>query len=153
MVLLRRFWTDRRGSFKKSKALESRMEIDLSKLDARTREVLDGKFKDDFHRSVDAAIRRQTASAKAIHDQPHLWKDDFGPMRLNVDPFIDAYMSQVYGPRWKEDKALIRWFVNRGNEEILGHSVSPKITVGYSPKPRQKPGGARFDRGTMNWAK
>jgi hypothetical protein len=131
------------------------MEIDLSRLDARTRAAVDGKFQDKFHRDLAAAITRQTGAARAARQRPHRWADDLGPQTLIVDPFIDAVWSEVYGPNWREHPDVIRFLKNR-NPEITGQSRSAKVQVGYTPGARRAPRpakrGCRFDWNTIQFA-
>ena len=152
------------------------MEIDLSRLDARTRAAVDGQFTDRFHRDLAKAITRQTRTAKARHETVR-FRDDFVPQH-EIDPFIDSLWRQFYGHDYTENKDLMRFLVNR-NPEIFVKARSGKIQTGYTgrnsftqgggasnrthnpvragatpaPATKRNKQGCRFDRGTLALAK
>ena len=133
------------------------MEIDLSRLDARTRAAVDGRYQDRFHRDLSTAIQRQTTTAKARENGLH-WRDDFVP-RYEIDPFIDSFWRQYYGHNYTENRDLMKFLAAR-NPEVVTRVRSGKTQVGYAGSrsaleaPRWKPKSRiRFAPGTMEFAR
>jgi len=124
------------------------MQIDLSRVPAAIQRKMDEIFRGDADLKVLKAIERQTRAAASARRRPHAWKQDFGPRTLVVDPVIDDYWTEQYGPDWKANKDLVAWLIKR-NPEIAGVSVSGKIQIGYRGTPRR---GCRFGRGTIQLA-
>jgi hypothetical protein len=143
------------------------VEIDLSKLDARTRAAVDGQFTDKFHRDLATAIQRQTRTATARRDQMR-WREDMVP-EYEIDPFVDSLWRQFYGHNYTENPDLMKFLAAR-NPEIKLKARSGKVQVGYAGMSKIKsksksknlaPDRAlnlarrpvRFERGTLELAK
>ena len=122
------------------------MEIDLSRLDSRSQQVLDEGFRDDFHRNLKKALVAQTrTAARNANGTP--WKGDFGPKLTEIDPLIDALWTAQYGHNYRENPDLMRWLTSR-NAEIKGNARPGKVQVGYTGKT-----GCKFDRGMLEVAR
>lgn len=124
------------------------MEIDLSRLDARSRAVLDESFKDTFHQNLRQAMVNQTQAAQRNHNGTP-WKQDFGPKLTEIDPLIDALWTAQYGHNYRENPDLMRWLMAR-NEEIRAKAVAPKPQVGWRATLDKR--GCRFGRNTIQFA-
>jgi hypothetical protein len=108
------------------------MEIDLSRLDASTRNTVDKIFREDFDLKVLKAIQNQTKVAAINHlHRPHA-KDGFGERTLMIDPMFDAMWRQYYGSCYTHDQDLLKFLLKR-NPEIGLRSLGTRIQVGYSP--------------------
>lgn len=106
------------------------MEIDLSRLDGRTRSKVDDIFRRDFDLKVLKAIERQTRIAARNHLHRPRAKDGFGERTLEIDATVDGIWRQFYGHGYSEDKDLVKFLVKR-NPEIAVKSRGTKIQVGY----------------------
>lgn len=106
------------------------MEIDLSRLDGRTRKRVDEIFKGDHELKVLQAIRRQTRLA-ARNCQGERSVAGRGARTLEVDAVIDALWRQVYGHDYSEDQDLMK-FLRKRNPEIVVRAGGTRIQVGYS---------------------
>lgn len=132
------------------------MEIDLSRLDGRLRQTLDGTFRDKFHRELAGAVTRQTRTAKA-RENGLRWRDDLMP-QYEIDPFVDSLWRQYYGHNYTENPDLMKFLMAR-NPEIKIRARSGKIQVGYNGRKAEilktesrNKRGCRFDRGTLKLA-
>jgi hypothetical protein len=108
------------------------MEIDLSNLDAATRNKMDDIFRRDFDLQVMKAIERQTAAAAHHYLHRPRAQDGFGEKTMVVDPFIDALWRRCYGHNYTQDTDLLK-FLKKRNPEIAVRSQGTRIQVGYAP--------------------
>lgn len=133
-----------------------KMEIDLSRLPAATRQKMDEIFRSDFDLKVLKAVERQTRTAKA-REHGARWRDDLMP-QFEIDPFVDSIWRQYYGHNYTEDAQLMK-FLKARNPEIFITARSGKIQTGYTGENRKQKAesrnrhGCRFDRNTLTLAK
>lgn len=111
---------------------KSRMEINLSNLDAATRTTVDNIFRKDFDLKVLKAIERQTKAAARNHLHRPRAKDGFGERVCEIDPYIDALWRNAYGSQYSHDEELMQFLMKR-NPEITVRSLGTRIQVGYAP--------------------
>jgi hypothetical protein len=108
------------------------MEVDFSRLDAKTRGAVDSIFRRDFDLKVLKAIKRQTMVAARNHLHRPRARDGFGERTIEIDAYIDALWRNVYGRSYTEDQDLLKFLMKR-NPEIKVQSLGTKVQVGYAP--------------------
>lgn len=123
------------------------MEVDLSQLDAATRQRVDEIFRKDFDLRVLKAVERQTRTATERRDRVR-WHSELKP-QFEIDPFVDSIWRQFYGHNYTENPDLMR-FLQRRNPEIALAARSNKIMVGYTGR-TGRCGRVRFGRGTIEF--
>lgn len=107
------------------------MEIDLSRLDEKTRARVDEIFRGDHELRVLEAMKRQTQIAARNH-RGERSRDGFGARAYEVDAVFDAIWRQVYGPGYSADPDLMKFLLKR-NPEIGVKTTGTKIQVGWAP--------------------
>nr|WP_294577584.1 hypothetical protein [uncultured Rhodopila sp.] len=108
------------------------MEVDLSQLDATTRQTVDQIFREDYDLKALKAIRRQQAVAARNERERPRAQDGFGERVIEIDAFVDAIWRSVYGTDYTENRDLMKFLLRR-NPEIGVRPRATRIQVGYSP--------------------